>query len=349
MLQQELTSAFSAFTAANSGHPSRLKALKSFLEARPQVKPVTDLLPVNIDETNVRLDLIEIVRNKMVLLKPDRPLNHIQFCYLIGMSLGDLRAFAYSGPGHVVKTIRGLEKLTAYFCHIVLFAWNQTQEHLEKTRKVLGKVDYFIFEKTAEAGGTNMEIIKGYHDATLCEDDPNYSIISLQFVWMPCNVKALATEQVDLAAQRDPSTALGSHLDHRYGQGPLSACTTRNCTKCREILGIQCHDISSNLPVESGTIVKVRRLTKHRGLFEHVIKLQWSITCAAAMSGGAQIYEDELLSDSEHSLCGSVPEQQDLEESGEELKEAGENSRQASIEKFESWLQQSESADDMGT
>ncbi|KAF5681708.1 sulfate adenylyltransferase subunit 2 [Fusarium circinatum] len=394
MVQQELTSAF-------------------------QVKPVTNLLPINIEETIVRLDLIEIVRNKMAYLKPDRPLNHIQFCYLVGMPLGDLRAFAYSGPGHVVKTIRGLEKLTAYFfksqeyfipfppatpstrsqgplcteldrhrcivtglsdpqvCYIVPFAWNQTQEHLEKTRRVLGKVDYFIFEKTAEASETNMEIIKGvrssdmpwnvlrlspqlhtwwgkayfgfkYYDTVLCEDDPNYSIISLQFVWMPCNVKALAKEQVDLAAQRDPLTALGVHLTHRYGDGPLSACTTRNCTKCRETLGVQCHDISSNRPVESGTIVKVRRLTKHRGLLEHVIKLQWSVICAAAMSGGAQIYEDELLSDSEDSPCGSVPEQQDLEESEEELKEAGENARQASIEKVDSWLQQWEPADEWG-
>jgi hypothetical protein len=187
-----------------------------------------------------------------------------------------------------------------------------------------------------------------YYGAVLCEDDPDYSIISLQFVWMPANVKAMARDQIDLGAQRDQSTALGSYLNHRYGQGPLSACTTRNCTKCRETLGVQCHDISSNRPVESGTIVKVKRLTKDRHLFEHAIKLQWSITCATALTGGSLIYNDALLSESEDSSCDSISEQQDLEQSEEELKEAGENTRQASIQKVDSWLEQSKPADEMG-
>ncbi|KAF5247268.1 hypothetical protein FANTH_6525 [Fusarium anthophilum] len=418
MVQQELSSAFSAITAENGGHPSHLP-LKS-LDARPQVKPVSDLLPVH--EMNARLDLIEVVQTNIAVLRPDRPLNHIQFCYLVGMPLGDLQALAHLPSLLVVDAVHELGKLTAYCnlqadkyfdpsytgtpsirsqgsprtepdqhrcmvtglanpqaCHIVPFHWNQDQEHVEKTTKLLKTVQTVAFEhRTVNASKTLMEITKDakssdmpwnllclmpqlytwwgkayfgfkYHDATLCKDDPSYSIISLQFVWMPCNVKALATEQVDLAAQRNPLTALGSYLSHRYGQGPLSACTARDCTKCRETLGVKCHDISSNRPIDSGTIVKVRRLTKHRVLFEHVIKLQWSVLCAAAMSGGAQIYDDELLSDSEDYPCGSVPEQQDLEESEEELKEAGENSRQASIEKVESWLQQSESADDMGT
>ncbi|KAF5590905.1 uncharacterized protein FSUBG_10634 [Fusarium subglutinans] len=513
MSQQELTGAFFNFLSQNSGHPTRLSALKSFLVARPEVKPVADLLPV--DEMNARLDLIEVVQTNIAVLRPDRPLNHIQFCYLVGMPLGDLQAFAHLNALHVFDAVRGLGKLTAHFfkrdkysdpsppptpspapkdsgsrrggqespryhpalppgpqgsshrrtvsegritkprsdsspnlppkssrrphtptapggspqtprtggstfdsapsstrsqrtqvprtrrtideckrldqyrcivtgladpegCHIVPFHWNQDQEHLEKTTELLKTVQTITFEqRTTNASKTLMEITKGvkssdmpwnllclspqlhtwwgkayfgfkYYDTVLCEDDPNYSIISLQFVWMPSNVKAMATDQIDLGAQRDPLTALGIHLTHRYGDGPLSACTTRNCTKCRETLGVQCHDISSNRPVESGTIVKVKRLTKDRHLLEHVIKLQWSITCAAAMSGGAQIYEDDLLSESEDSPCESVSEQQDLEESGEELKEDGENTRQASIEKVDSWLQQSDPVDDMG-
>ncbi|KAG5762923.1 hypothetical protein H9Q72_008961 [Fusarium xylarioides] len=75
-----------------------------------QVKPVADLLP--IDEMNARLHLIQVIRDRMVKLKPDRPLNHIQFCYLMGMSLGDLGAIS-------VQTIYGLEKLTAYFNSIL--------------------------------------------------------------------------------------------------------------------------------------------------------------------------------------------------------------------------------------
>ncbi|KAF5631687.1 hypothetical protein F52700_6607 [Fusarium sp. NRRL 52700] len=399
-LTLELTSTFSGFTAENSGHLSRLRALKSFLDARPQVKPVTDLLPANIDEMNARLDLIEAVRNKIITFEPDRPpLNHLQFSYLMGMPLVDLQRSAYSGTGHVVEAVHGLGKFTAYFfnsqrsfapsptgilstrsqrsqvqqtqttineckrldqhrcivtgladpqvCHIVPFAWNQSQEHLEKTRKLLRKVDYLFIEKNAEASETIMEIIKGvkssdkpwnvlcvspqlhtwwgkaffgfkYQDAVLCEDDPNYSIISLQFVWMPSNVKAMPTDQIDLKAQRNSSTALGAHLNHRYGQGPLSACTT-----CRETLGVKCHDISSNRPIESGTIIKVKRLTEHRGFFEHVIKLQWSIIRAAAMSGGPLTGDDSVSSD-----CGE-----------EEMGHWEEEEQDDSINKFNKWLE----------
>ncbi|KAG5803895.1 hypothetical protein H9Q74_011284 [Fusarium xylarioides] len=356
-----------------------------------QVKPVADLLP--IDEMNARLHLIQVIRDRMVKLKPDRPLNHIQFCYLMGMSLGDLGAIS-------VQTIYGLEKLTAYFfnsqqyfipsrsatpstrsrdslcaeldqhrcivtgltdpqvCHIVPFAWNQDQEHLEKTRKILGKVDTFVFPRNADAHETSMEIINGikssdkpwnllclspqlhtwwgkaffglkYDSATLCEDDPDYSIISLQFVWMPSNVKAMATDQIDLNVQRDPSTALGSYLNHRYGQGPLSACMTRDCATCQETQGVKCHDISSNRPVESGTIVKVKRLTKDRHLLEHVIKLQWSIISAAALSGGPLIGDDCVSSDSEE----------------EEMECWEEDGQDDSIDKVDKWLELQNSED----
>lgn len=74
---------------------------------------MTDLLPV--DEMSDRLDLIEVIRNNLIILTPGRPLDHIQFSYLIGMSLKDLRMFLnITGPATVLQTINGLGKLTAH-------------------------------------------------------------------------------------------------------------------------------------------------------------------------------------------------------------------------------------------
>ncbi|KAG5791592.1 hypothetical protein H9Q69_009351 [Fusarium xylarioides] len=280
-----------------------------------QVKPVADLLP--IDEMNARLHLIQVIRDRMVKLKPDRPLNHIQFCYLMGMSLGDLGAIS-------VQTIYGLEKLTAYFFNSQQY-FIPSRSATPSTRSRDSLCAELDQHRCIVTGLTDPQ----YDSATLCEDDPDYSIISLQFVWMPSNVKAMATDQIDLNVQRDPSTALGSYLNHRYGQGPLSACMTRDCATCQETQGVKCHDISSNRPVESGTIVKVKRLTKDRHLLEHVIKLQWSIISAAALSGGPLIGDDCVSSDSEE----------------EEMECWEEDGQDDSIDKVDKWLELQNSED----
>ncbi|KAF5614048.1 uncharacterized protein FTJAE_13804 [Fusarium tjaetaba] len=390
-----------------------------------QVKAVTDLSPLHeipVHEMNARLDRIEVIEKKIAAMEPPWPtLNHIQFCYLMGMPLEDLRTVSNLGGFYVFNAIHGLGELTTHFfkrdkytvlspppstspapkdsapsstrsqrtqvprtqstideckrldqyrcivtglanpeaCHIVPFHWNQDRDHLEKTEKILKNVGFIVFDQqSSAANSTHKEIIeevkssdkpwnllclspqlhtwwgRAYfglkcYGAVLCEDDPNYSIISLQFVWMPSNVKAMATDHIDLRAQRNPSTALRAHLTHRYGDGPLSACTTKNCTQCRETLGVQCHDISNNRPVESGTIVKVKRLTKDRRLLEHVIKLQWSIICAAALSGGPLIGDDAVSSDSEEEEMGY------WEEDGQE----------DSIDKVNEWLELQNSED----
>ncbi|KAF5553407.1 hypothetical protein FNAPI_6771 [Fusarium napiforme] len=384
------------------------------------VEQVTDLFPLH--EMNARLDRIEVIQKKIATEKrPRPPLNRIQFCYLMGMPLEDLRTVSNLGGFYVFNAIHGLGKLTTHFfrrdkctilspppstspapkdsapsstrsqrtqvprtkstideckrldqyrcivtglanpeaCHIVPFHWNQDRDHLEKTEKILKNVGYIVFDQQSSAAdSTHEEIIEEvkssdkpwnllclspqlhtwwskayfgfkYYGAVLCEDDPNYSIISLQFVWMPCNIKAMATDQIDLEAQRDPSTALGSYLTHRYGDGLLSACTTRNFTQCPETKGVQCHDISSNRPVESGTIVKVKRLTKDRHLLEHVIKLQWSIICAAALSGGPLIGDDSVSSDIEE----------------EEMEYWEEDRQDDSIDKVNEWLELQNSED----
>jgi hypothetical protein len=113
MSQQEIQQSFFSFLDQNAGHPTRLNALKSFLDAQPEVQPVADLLPA--DEIHDRLEVIEVIRKKIAELRPDRPpLNHIQFCYLFGMPLAALQRFAYLGDLYVSDAIHSLGKLTAH-------------------------------------------------------------------------------------------------------------------------------------------------------------------------------------------------------------------------------------------
>ncbi|KAF4954485.1 hypothetical protein FGADI_5264 [Fusarium gaditjirri] len=379
-----------------------------------------------IDEVEERRAIIEQMRDDAITFTPYvPPMNYMQFSYLMGMPLPNLRALSQQTPTSATLSFVFLGRLTSHFfegqayntspltpatnasapwsarlgtcpvspnsstieycrrldwnrcivtglpesqiCPILPLTWNETEDNLQKTRTLLGCVQGVILERNREAYVADAELVRGvhctekawnalnlspqlqtwwgkaffgfkYHGATVCEDDPDYSIILLQFVWMPCSTKARAFEEVDPEAERDPSTGFRSYLDHRYGGDSSTVCRATDCAACEKTMGVRCYDIATGQRIKSGTIIKVKRLTEHRPLFEHTIKTQWSIICAASLSGGPLTDDDPLSSESEDSSGGSISEEEDMRLSDEGLSEPEEYERQESFYKVNKWL-----------
>ncbi|KAF5703871.1 hypothetical protein FMUND_12813 [Fusarium mundagurra] len=211
-----------------------------------------------------------------------------------------------------------------HVCHIVPFAWSKHEKNFEVTKRLMPALQLVIDiqppELKREAMGKLQEGVgctdrlwnlvclspqlhewwdhayfglKHYGRTGSAEE--GYVEIHLQFMWMPRNISRLATKRINLDQQADRSTGLLADLSHHYGGQAMAPCSELSCNDCQAIRRVKAYDLTTNRPVVSGEIIVVKRSKADAPLFEAMIKIQYAIIRAAAMSGGA-LAPDELVS-----------------------------------------------------
>ncbi|KAF5703163.1 hypothetical protein FMUND_13130 [Fusarium mundagurra] len=118
MATNDLKHAFVAFLQDNKQDPTLKNDLKAFLLARPRVRPVDNLIPVEAYE--LRLALIEDIRKVLQRRRgPKKPdLTGLEFSYLINMPLDKLRGLKEllpSTPGVLEPLLNDLGNATGWF------------------------------------------------------------------------------------------------------------------------------------------------------------------------------------------------------------------------------------------
>ncbi|KAG5791593.1 hypothetical protein H9Q69_009352 [Fusarium xylarioides] len=210
-------------------------------------------------------------------------------------------------------------------CHIVPFAWSKYENNFEVTKRLLPALQLVIDiqppELKREAMGKLPQLHEWWDHAYFGlkyygrndSEEEGFVEIHLQFVWMPRNISQQATKQINLDQQADRSTGLSADLSHHYGGQTTTPCSKPSCNDCQAIRRVKADDLTTNRPVVSGQIIVVKRRKEDAHLFEAMIKIQWAIIRAAAISGGA-LAPDELWSFSEDSDGGEADVPRGVEE-----------------------------------
>ncbi|RSL45407.1 hypothetical protein CEP54_014280 [Fusarium duplospermum] len=126
-------------------------------------------------------------------------------------------------------------------------------------------------------------------------NDDGTSTAKLQFVWMPRveHGQGRALEPISLNAQRDDHTRISANLTHHYGERSQSCLMGPDCPTCACTERVNAHNVYTHRPVKTGSVFQVTRLTGDIAKFQRMIEIQWTIICAAALSGRAQDIEAE--------------------------------------------------------
>ncbi|OBS19895.1 hypothetical protein FPOA_11620 [Fusarium poae] len=226
--------------------------------------------------------------------------------------------------------ITGLGKPTV--AHIIPFAWNSTDDNRAATETLKHALWYMSCDPRADSPEERFKKFyetKGVSDKTwnvisLChdlhslwgygiwalkwrgsielEDNPSRSRITLQFHWMPRNIKmddsnysplqTLVPEEITV----DGVNALRDELKHSYG-GEQHSCPDGNCKTCLEVAKIGARDCRSGQPIKTGDIFTIIRPTEDVDKCKEAFDLQWAIINAAAISGCDLILNDDYESD----------------------------------------------------
>ncbi|KAH7019121.1 hypothetical protein EDB80DRAFT_869796 [Ilyonectria destructans] len=186
-------------------------------------------------------------------------------------------------------------------CHIVPFAWNNSDYNVSKTEKFIPIISDFL-DLPVDSDSTRA-LASLY--AERGSSDKVWNIValnSIQHFWW------------------DPEKHLSSQLNHSYGSKP-TICDKDNCETCQGTSGVTAHNAHSGRPIRTGDIFTVVRDTNDVNFFHRMIDIQWAIICAAAISGAA--LAPELLGDLEDKLFLS-DYGDEAEVSDEALSEEGE-------------------------
>ncbi|KAF5590904.1 uncharacterized protein FSUBG_10633 [Fusarium subglutinans] len=200
-------------------------------------------------------------------------------------------------------------------CHIVPFAWSKHQKNFEVTKRLMPALQLVIDIQPPKLKREAMDkLLLGVgctdrlwnlvclspqlhewwdhayfglmHYGSNDSEEDGFVEIHLQFVWMPRNISQFATKQIALDQQAHPSTSLSAGLNHHYGGQTMKPCSDLSCNECQAIRKVKAHDIT-NRPIVNGQIIVVKRRKEDAPLFEAMIKIQYAIIRAAAISGGA--------------------------------------------------------------
>ncbi|KAF5247267.1 hypothetical protein FANTH_6524 [Fusarium anthophilum] len=200
-------------------------------------------------------------------------------------------------------------------CHIVPFAWSKNEKSVGITKRFVPALELVIdvqppellFEamsKLQEGVGCterlwnlvcpSPQLHKWWdhayfglmHYGSNDSEEDGFVEIHLQFVWMPRNIPQFATKQITLDQQAHPSTSLSAGLNHHFGGQTMKPCSDLSCNECQAIRKVKAYDIT-NRPIVNGQIIVVKRRKEDAPLFEAMIKIQYVIIRAAAISGGA--------------------------------------------------------------
>ncbi|KAF5614047.1 uncharacterized protein FTJAE_13803 [Fusarium tjaetaba] len=239
-----------------------------------------------------------------------------------------------------------------HVCHIVPFAWSKHEENFEVTKRLMPALQLVIDIQPPEL---KLEAMGKLQEGVGCTDrlwnmvclspqlhkwwdhayfglkyygrndseEEGFVEIHLQFVWMPRNISQLAAQQIDLDQQADRSTGLSANLSHYYGGQTNTSCT-ESCSDCEATRRVKAYD-STGRPIVNGQIIVVKRREEDAPLFEAMIKIQWAVIRAAAISGGAlapgefrSFSED---SDGEEADSPTAVEEEDLLSTAERIRD----------------------------
>ncbi|KAF5547765.1 hypothetical protein FMEXI_5091 [Fusarium mexicanum] len=200
-------------------------------------------------------------------------------------------------------------------CHIVPFAWSKHQKNFEVTKRLMPafqlvidiqppKIKREAVDKLLQGVGCtdrlwNLVCLSPQlhewwdhayfglmHHVSNDSEEDGFVEIHLQFVWMPRNIPQSATKQIALDQQAHPSRSLSAGLNHHYEGQTMKPCSDLSCNECQAIRKVKAYDIT-NRPIVNGQIIVVKRRKEDAPLFEAIIKIQYAIIRAAAISGGA--------------------------------------------------------------
>ncbi|KAF5681709.1 hypothetical protein FCIRC_5435 [Fusarium circinatum] len=196
-----------------------------------------------------------------------------------------------------------------HVCHIVPFAWSKNEKSVEITKRFVPALELVIDLQPPEL---LFEAMSKLQEGVGCTDRlwnlDGFVEIHLQFVWMPRNISQFATKQIALDQQAHPSTSLSAGLNHHYGGQTMKPCSDLSCNECQAIRKVKAYDIT-NRPIVNGQIIVVKRRKEDAPLFEAMIKIQYAIIRAAAISGGALAPGELRDEDLDEGEAGEIEEE----------------------------------------
>ncbi|KAF5553406.1 hypothetical protein FNAPI_6770 [Fusarium napiforme] len=229
----------------------------------------------------------------------------------------------------------------SHVCHIVPFSWFENEHNVGFTNRFVSALELVI---DFQSDDLQLEAMSKLREGVGCTDrlwnlvclspqlhkwwdhayfglkyygrndseEEGFVEIHLQFVWMLRNISQFAKKQIALDQQAHPSTSLSVSLNHRYGGQTMAPCSDSTCNDCQAIRRVKAYD-STGQPIVNGQIITVKRRRENASLFEAMIKIQWAVIRAAAVSGGA-LAPGELRSFSEDSDGGGEDSPTGVEE-----------------------------------